>query len=75
MKCEKCENEYPSPYYFATPTICKSCFENMSSEEQAEYQTQLIEREFYDEFEVRVGFGRRFGAAILDLLILTYQRY
>ncbi|MFP4542713.1 MAG: RDD family protein [Candidatus Kapaibacterium sp.] len=27
--------------------------------------------QYYDEFDYRVGFGRRFGAALLDLLIVT----
>jgi uncharacterized protein YbjQ (UPF0145 family) len=35
MKCEKCGQEYPSRYHFATDTICSLCYEKMTGEEKA----------------------------------------
>lgn len=34
MKCEKCGNDYPSKYYFKTPTICNECFDKLNPEER-----------------------------------------
>ena len=34
MKCEKCELEFPSVYYYKTDTICLDCFKKMSPEDQ-----------------------------------------
>lgn len=34
MKCERCGRDYPSGYYFATPTICRECYAKLSPEEQ-----------------------------------------
>lgn len=31
MKCEKCGKEYPSKFYFATPTLCTDCFQKMTA--------------------------------------------
>jgi len=36
MQCERCKNEYPSGYYFATKTVCKDCFKKLTPEEQLE---------------------------------------
>ncbi|MGA2296099.1 MAG: RDD family protein [FCB group bacterium] len=70
MKCEKCGNEYPSQYYFATPTICRSCFEKLSEQEKQSLQSSLV-MQCNDEMEMRVGFGRRLGAALIDWFIST----
>ncbi|MFP4529147.1 MAG: RDD family protein [Candidatus Kapaibacterium sp.] len=68
MKCEKCGNEYNSQYYFATPTICKQCYEEMPPEEQKLHQDMMQSMAPVNEYEFRVGFGRRLGAALLDYL-------
>lgn len=31
MKCKKCGKEYPSKYYFATPTLCNDCFQKIEA--------------------------------------------
>lgn len=67
MKCEKCGNEYPSNYFFAVPNICKECFSKMEPEEQAKYFNNPIGNYNY-EYYYRVGFGLRFGAALLDIM-------
>lgn len=36
MQCERCKNEYPSGYYFATKTVCKDCFKKLTPGEQLE---------------------------------------
>lgn len=36
MRCEKCGRDFPSRYYFKTETICRECFDRMTSAEQAE---------------------------------------
>jgi uncharacterized RDD family membrane protein YckC len=69
MKCEKCGNEYPSQYYFETPTVCKECFKNMSEEEKQFYLAQPAPY-FVDELAIRTGFGKRFAAALIDFLIV-----
>ncbi len=69
MKCEKCGNEYPSQYYFETPTVCKECFKNMSEEEKQFYLAQPAPY-FVDELALRTGFGKRFAAALIDFLIV-----
>ena len=71
MKCEKCGNEYPSQYYFATPTICNECFKNLSPEEQRKHY-EIAGDYFVDSsLALRVGFGKRLGAALLDLVIFN----
>ncbi len=69
MKCEKCGNEYPSQYYFETPTVCKECFKNMSDEEKQFHLAQPAPY-FVDELASRTGFGKRFAAALIDFLIV-----
>ena len=71
MKCEKCGNDYPSQYYFATPTICKSCFEKLSNEEKQYHQSASMAMQMNDEMAMRVGFGRRAAAALIDWFIST----
>jgi uncharacterized protein YbjQ (UPF0145 family) len=36
MKCERCQKEYPSVYYFATRSVCRDCFAKLTPEEQTE---------------------------------------
>jgi len=71
MKCEKCGNEYPSQYYFATPTICNDCFNNLPTEEQENYRKANFGFIQLNELAYRIGFGRRLGALVLDSLILA----
>ncbi|MBM2815911.1 MAG: hypothetical protein HW421_2673 [Ignavibacteria bacterium] len=71
MKCEKCGNEYPSQYFFTTPTICTECFKRLPVEEQQRLFTQLQYMNPVDESTFfRVGFGLRFGAAFIDIVLL-----
>jgi uncharacterized RDD family membrane protein YckC len=72
MKCERCGNEYPSSYYFATPTICKDCFSKLTPEELEIYRNLLIDQPKFHEFDYRIGFGRRLGAFLIDGLILIF---
>ncbi|MCX7909912.1 MAG: RDD family protein [Ignavibacteria bacterium] len=71
MICEKCNNDYPSTYFFATPTICKSCYEKLSDEEKQRLSkiTKLYTQE--QTIELRANFGKRFLAALVDTLILV----
>ncbi len=68
MKCEKCGNDYPSYYYFATEKICKECFAKMPIEEQAQQNVLIYDNMQHDEFAWRAGFGIRLGASLLDYL-------
>ena len=34
MICEKCKKEYPSKYYFKTPTVCNYCYDPKNDEEK-----------------------------------------
>ncbi|NLO18988.1 MAG: RDD family protein [Ignavibacteria bacterium] len=70
MKCEKCGSEYPSQYYFETPTICRECFKNMSDEEKQFYLARYAPYPA-EEWEIRIGFGKRFLAFFIDSLIIT----
>ncbi|MDQ1265531.1 MAG: hypothetical protein QG635_682, partial [Bacteroidota bacterium] len=70
MKCEKCNNEYPSQYYFATPTICKECFAKLSPDEQRSLLDSLSVLYSSEPYPLRVGFGRRLGAYVIDYLIV-----
>jgi uncharacterized RDD family membrane protein YckC len=71
MKCEKCGNEYPSQYYFTTPTICTECFKKMPAEEQQFEYSKASRYMGADEYPFRIGFGRRLGAALLDMLFVS----
>jgi uncharacterized RDD family membrane protein YckC len=66
MKCEKCGNDYISQSYFATPTICRECFDKLSEEEKR----QAIEKAYagypLEQYSFRIGFGRRLAAYVLD---------
>jgi uncharacterized RDD family membrane protein YckC len=69
MKCNKCGNEYPSQYYFATEDICQSCFEKLDDNEReiALRNMHLMD----DAIDTRVGFGRRFGAFLIDAMLVS----
>lgn len=70
MKCEKCGNEYNSQYYFTTPTVCRNCFDVMSPEEQENLRPQMYHYHGNEsKFIGRVGFGKRFAAAFIDIVI------
>lgn len=34
MKCQKCQKEYPSKYYFKTDTVCLECYNLLDPQEQ-----------------------------------------
>ncbi|MFH1051937.1 MAG: RDD family protein [bacterium] len=68
MKCEKCGNDYPSYYYFATERICKECFAKMPLDEQAQQNVLMYDNMQSEEYAWRAGFGVRLGAALLDYL-------
>lgn len=70
MLCEKCQNDYPSNYYFATPTICKSCFSKLPPDEQNELASIYDEFKTEQAIELRVNFSKRFLASFIDVLIL-----
>ena len=70
MKCEKCGNEYPTPYYFQTPTVCKECFGKMSPEEQQTLSMDNISYSQSNPLTSRIGFLKRFGAFLIDFVIL-----
>jgi len=44
MKCERCQRDFPSSYYFRTRTICRDCFGKLSPEEQ---RTALLPKGIY----------------------------
>ena len=69
MKCEKCGNEYPSQYYFATANVCNECFSRLSDEEQLALREMAQSLYNTDDLELRAGFGIRLGAYLLDFLI------
>lgn len=71
MICEKCQNDYPATYYFATPTICKSCFEKLPAEEKERLSQISKNYASVQTLNLRVGFGKRFLAALIDTLILA----
>ena len=72
MKCEKCNNEYNSQYYFATPTICKQCFDKLSAEEKQFYFDEAAALAASDPLLFRVGFAKLLGAAVLDWIYLWF---
>ena len=69
MKCEKCGNDYPSQYYFATDTICRECYAKMTDEEKEEVKDRLLVFTEESKYEKRVSFGRRFAATLIDVMI------
>ena len=71
MKCKKCGNEYPSNYYFATQDICNECYSKMTEEEKDQLSAQPQQGYDYPPVYYRVGFGLRFGAAVIDFIIWT----
>ncbi len=70
MRCKKCGNEYDSNYYFSAPEVCNDCFKKLSAEEQQELLSDANRINFgaYTIDDYRTAFGRRLGAALLDLL-------
>lgn len=76
MKCNKCNNEYPSQDYFKVNGLCNSCYEQMSEEEKiklhADMQLFEINRKRRLIQDSRIGFGRRFGAYLLDIIIIGF---
>lgn len=69
MKCEKCGNEYPSEYYFSAPNICTNCYGNLNEDERQNLNAQLFGKMAGFNNALRVGFGKRLLAFILDLII------
>lgn len=70
MKCEKCGNEYPSSYYFTTPTICNDCYSKLSQEEKEQLVHTLHTKTDMELQYYRVGFGLRFAAVLIDSAIV-----
>jgi uncharacterized RDD family membrane protein YckC len=70
MKCEKCGNDYPSLYYFATENICKECFSKMPYEEQKQQKVLIYNNNYFGVDTYRAGFGIRLAAALLDYLFI-----
>ena len=83
MKCERCNKNYPSKYYFSTPALCKECFQSIqleSKEHKAmdcpECKNKLIEKRDYgitiDESEKCKGIwfdvGELFDCLIVESL-------
>jgi uncharacterized RDD family membrane protein YckC len=71
MKCEKCGNEYPSLYYFASERICKTCYNQMSPEEQSQIPLMVYDNMQNNEYGWRAPFSYRLGAALLDIAFLA----
>ncbi len=75
MKCNKCENDYPSDVYFKTPGLCENCYNNMTEEERHAVDLQIMyHKQYYLQHQIveqRIGFGRRLGAYLIDYLIIT----
>ena len=69
MKCEMCGNEYPTQYYFSTPTICSECFAKLPPEEQKRLYVTYQNYGALDNTVNRIGFGLRLGAALIDIAI------
>lgn len=68
--CERCGKSYPSLFYFATPTICKHCFEQLPSEEKQVLQKLSDEFLSTQSIAMRIGFGKRFLSAFIDSLVI-----
>ncbi|MCL5991324.1 MAG: RDD family protein [Bacteroidetes bacterium] len=71
MKCEKCGNEYLSQSYFATPTICNDCFNNLSEEEKQQLISQAYAYYPINQYAYRIGFGRRLAAYLIDWVLVN----
>jgi uncharacterized RDD family membrane protein YckC len=71
MKCEKCGNDYPSRYYFATEKICRDCFAKMSVEEKEALKNEILPYDSTGLYILRAGFGKRLAATIIDVLIYS----
>ena len=71
MKCQKCGNDYPSQYYFATPTICTDCFRKLPPDEQQQIMNQMSQFLAQEAYPGRIGFGLRLGAYLIDLFFYS----
>jgi uncharacterized RDD family membrane protein YckC len=71
MKCEKCNNDYPSQYYFTTPTVCNDCFNKLSPDEKQFYYEKAHKYQSISPYADRAGFGIRLGAFIIDIVIYS----
>ncbi len=72
MKCEICQNDYPSHYYFTTPKICTNCFNNLSTEQKDYYYSLMnVSKPYQSEFGYRIGFGLRFLAYLIDTILFA----
>ncbi|MCX6154181.1 MAG: RDD family protein [Candidatus Kapabacteria bacterium] len=69
MKCEKCGNEYPTQYYFTTPTICNNCYQTLSENEKQIIQNLINADAYADPLDIRVGFWKRLAATLIDGVI------
>ncbi len=69
MKCQICNNDYPSQYYFTTPTICTSCFNQLPPEQKEYYYSLMNTPPAKSEFDYRIGFGQRLFAYIIDNIL------
>ncbi len=72
MKCIKCGSEYPSSYYFEVQGVCKECFSKLPDEEKKDLQDLEVyyHPAEYSAYPGRVGFGLRFAAHVIDLIIV-----
>jgi uncharacterized RDD family membrane protein YckC len=70
MKCEKCGNEYPTPYYFQTQTVCRDCFNKMTPEEQQSLSSLFLSYTSVNPMDKRIGFLKRFAAGLIDVVIV-----
>jgi uncharacterized RDD family membrane protein YckC len=68
MKCETCGNEYPTQYYFSTPTVCSECFSKIPPDEQKRLYDMYQNYGSLDTTYTRIGFGPRLGAALIDIV-------
>jgi uncharacterized protein YbjQ (UPF0145 family) len=45
MRCERCNRDYPSSYYFSTATVCRECYAKLTEDERLRaHQPQGIYR-------------------------------
>lgn len=71
MKCQICNNDYPTQYYFTTPTICTNCFNNLPPEQKEYYYSLMNTSQIKSEFDYRIGFGQRFLAYVIDNILFS----
>ena len=44
MRCSRCGQEYPSPFYFAVKDVCDDCFKGLLPQEQQELKAAEVPR-------------------------------